>query len=98
MTKLKYTFHSDAGHGWLAVKRKELIDLDIMDKISGYSYISKTEKTIYLEEDGDLSTFFFAKVKLGAPESMQDWDVTESFKDYSPIRSLDSVYKLQKVA
>ena len=34
----KYRFYTDPGHGWLAVKRQELIDLDIIEKISGYSY------------------------------------------------------------
>lgn len=57
-TKQKvYVFHSDSGHGWLAVKRKELEDLNILDKISSCSYQSETGKTVYLEEDCDGSLF-----------------------------------------
>jgi hypothetical protein len=31
-------FHSDAGHGWLAVKTRELVDLGVADKITAFSY------------------------------------------------------------
>lgn len=51
-----YIFHSDSGHGWLAVKRNELTLLGIADKISHYSY--QKGKTVYLEEDRDLTIFF----------------------------------------
>lgn len=57
MSKI-YTFHSDSQHGWLAVKRSELIQLGILEKISPYSYQSDTGKTVYLEEDGDADLFF----------------------------------------
>lgn len=30
------TFHNDAGHGWYAVKRKELAKLGILDKITAF--------------------------------------------------------------
>ena len=29
--------HADAGHGWLAVKTKELVELGIADKVSSYT-------------------------------------------------------------
>ena len=90
MTKLNYTFHSDAGHGWLAVKRKELQELNILDKVSGYSYVSKSGQTVYLEEDGDLSMFVTIKIVKGAPSSVADWNIKNSYKDYSHIRSLQS--------
>jgi hypothetical protein len=53
-----YRLHTDPGHGWLAVKRKELDELGIADKITPYSYVKG--QSVYLEEDCDLSTFFNA--------------------------------------
>ncbi len=50
-----YNFHSDSGHGWLAVKMKELVELKIEHLISRYSYVKG--KTVYLEEDCDLNIF-----------------------------------------
>ena len=80
-----YKFYSDAGHGWIAVKRQELADLEILDKISGYSY--QKGKTVYLEEDCD-ATLFINKLK--------ELDIIYAFtekicnKDYSPVRSYES--------
>ena len=51
----KFNFFTDPGHGWLKVKRQELIDLGIKDKISGYSY--EKGDAVYLEEDRDASIF-----------------------------------------
>ena len=52
-----YIFHSDSGHGWLAVKRNELTELNITEKISHYSY--QKGNTVYLEEDRDATLFFY---------------------------------------
>lgn len=57
-----YKFYSDPGHGWLAVKRVELEELDILYKISTYSY--QKGATVYLEEDRDLDIFFTAYKKM----------------------------------
>jgi len=56
-----YSFLQDPGHGWLRVKTAELDSLGLLDKISGYSYISGSGKSVYLEEDADLSLFLQAK-------------------------------------
>jgi hypothetical protein len=45
----KITLHTDSAHGWLAVKRSLLIQLDILTTISVFSYQSKTGDTVYLE-------------------------------------------------
>jgi hypothetical protein len=37
---------------------RELVDLGIADKISGYSYMK--DENVYLEEDSDLALFFEA--------------------------------------
>lgn len=50
-----YKYYQDAGHGWLAVKRSELVELGIANKITSYSY--QRGKTVYLEEDCDMTTF-----------------------------------------
>lgn len=47
--------YNDPSHGWLAVKKKLLEELNILDLISSCSY--EKGKTIYLEEDHDLSIF-----------------------------------------
>lgn len=60
-----FIWHSDPGHAWLAVKRKLLIDLGILHKITPYSY--QKGKTVYLEEDCDGETFYLAWIaKYGA--------------------------------
>lgn len=51
----KYHVYSDSGHGWVKVKFKELIDLNIWKDITSYSYTRGDY--VYLEEDCDLSTF-----------------------------------------
>lgn len=47
----KYHVYSDSGHGWVKVKFTDLIKLDIVDKISPYSYARGSN--VYLEEDCD---------------------------------------------
>jgi len=77
--------YDDPGHGWLAVKRQLLIDLGIIDKITSCSY--QRGKTVYLEEDLDLSTFWQAyEQKTGnAPRYI----VKTQCHGNSPIRSYD---------
>jgi len=53
-----YNFYEDPGHGWLKVPIKEILKLNIADKIT-YSYM--LGEYAYLEEDSDLSTFVNAK-------------------------------------
>jgi len=55
----KYVYHTDPSHGWLAVKRKELVELGILGKISRYSY--QRGQTVYLEEDCDMNLFIITK-------------------------------------
>jgi hypothetical protein len=75
-----YKFYSDAGHGWLAVKRDELVELNLLNSISTYSY--QRGKTVYLEEDCDMSKFIDARrVKIR---------LDEKYTERSPIRSYDS--------
>ena len=76
-----YKFYSDPGHGWLAVKIKELVDLGIVDKISSYSYMRG--QTAYLEEDCDAGLFFVAYEKKHGIRPQ----IEEKFQEHTPIRS-----------
>lgn len=76
-----YIYHTDPGHGWFAVKRSELVNLNIADKITPYSY-SKGQ-TVYLEEDLDLSTFFEAyEQQFGHKPQYRS-----SYRENTPIRN-----------
>jgi len=87
MAVMKKVFHSDAGHGWLAVKLNELKMLGIEHDISNFSYVKG--KTAYLEEDCDAPRFIkAAKIKgidIEVREGPQrDRSPIRSFKSYSP--------------
>lgn len=77
-----YVFHNDPGHGWLAVKMKEILELGIEKDISTYSYIKGN--TVYLEEDCDAGLFFNAMKKKGFTVSYRS-----SHKEKTSIRSYD---------
>lgn len=84
MATVTKKFHSDAGHGWLAVKIHELKMLGIEGSISPYSYVRGG--TVYLEEDADAPTFINAMQVKGI-EVMVDEGPS---RDRSPIRSMKS--------
>lgn len=77
-----YTFYSDAGHGWLKVSAKELIDWDLLSKITRYSYMSRSGKWVYLEEDCDLTTYLIG-TNRGA-----DWFALNVKNKFSPRSSI----------
>lgn len=84
--KNEFKVHSDSGHSWLAVKRKALESLGVLDKISRFSY--QKGATVYLEEDMDAGTFIEAyKAKYGR-------DIVQVFPKNqlarSPVRSYES--------
>lgn len=62
----KFNFFCDPSHGWLAVKRPELVELGIETQISGYSY--QKGDYVYLEEDSD------------APKFMDAWEAKHQIK------------------
>ena len=78
-----YKFHQDSGHGWLAVKRMELVALGILHKVSAYSY--QRGETVYLEEDSDASLFLDALANNG-----RECTFKENYRDgRSPIRNYE---------
>ena len=77
-----YILHTDPGHGWLAVKKRELAALGVTG-ISSYSYVKGN--TVYLEEDCDASLFLKAYEELfGDRPKMR-----ESYLEHTPIRYYD---------
>lgn len=60
-----YRFLTDPGHGWLEVTVAELMRLQILGKISAYSYLSDDGKRAFLEEDCDAPVFIEAKKAAG---------------------------------
>lgn len=75
-----YKFYEDPGHGWLAVKRAELIALGIAEKITAYSY--QRGATVYLEEDCDADTFI--KAKGGNVEYETIYHAHTPIRSYAP--------------
>lgn len=85
----KYTFHHDAGHGWLEVNRTDLEALNITTRITPYSY--QKGKKVFLEEDCDLSTFFQAyEERFGVSITPDDLSNSVFDGDDSPIRGYAS--------
>ena len=87
MAVMKKVFHSDPGHGWLAVKISDLKMLGIESKITPYSYVKG--KTVYLEEDCDMSEFITAAKSKGIDVEVRsgpqrDRSPIRSFRSYSP--------------
>ena len=86
----KFDFYSDPSHGWLKVKRQELVELGIESKISGYSY--QKGDAVYLEEDSDASKFMDAweakhQVKLmNSQISYHIADQASRIRTYQPFK------------
>lgn len=80
-----YDYFTDPGHGWLKVKKSELVALGIADKISSYSY--ERGEWAYLEEDCDMGAFFNAK----------GWKGDTDFWLSGIIRGRNSAYKQSKI-
>lgn len=91
----KLYFFNDPSHGWVKVKKTELIHLGIADSISRYSYMRGDYA--YLEEDCDATLYFKTLAnKLGLVDfNMKMFRVVESHTNkQSKIRSYES-YKAQ---
>ena len=82
-----FTKHDDAEHGWLEVSIQDLIDLNIQNKISNFSYIDSIKKLIYLEEDVDM-TLFMKSYKEKYNKGLAY--VVENNFEMHPIRELAS--------
>jgi hypothetical protein len=85
---MTYVFHSDPGHAWLQVKRSELKDLGILDKISNYSYQKGND--VFLEEDCDYGAFYEAMAAIG--KTIEIREANSHSKD-SIVRSYEGFTK-----
>lgn len=66
-----FTFHEDAGHGWLEVPYSALTELKIENQITGFSY--RDGDTVFLEEDQDAFTFVKAYLAFHGKTAFQDF-------------------------
>lgn len=57
------TYLTDPAHGWIVVKRSDLIKFGIEDQISRFSYEHGSK--VYLEEDCDMSRYIEAAAAAG---------------------------------
>ena len=85
MKKLQVKYYQDAGHGWIAVKRKMLSELNLENEISPYSY--QKGQTVYLEEDRDAYIFVRACKNRGI-----EVEPISKYSDRSAIRSYDGYH------
>ena len=90
---LTFTFHYDAGHGWLEVSKDILDTVGLTEAdFSRYSY--KDNDNLYLEEDLDAYTFVKSwEIKHGEIKVRERDDGHES-----PIRNLpriDATHELE---
>lgn len=91
MAQVTKKFYADPGHGWLAVKAKELAQLGIAGDISAYSYTRGD--SVYLEEDSDASKYMQAMKDKGIEVKIE---VSHTDRR-SPIRSYDRYSAAQMV-
>lgn len=70
----QYEFISDPGHGWLKVPVEALRDLNLMDKVSSFSYLEGSYA--YLEEDLDMPMFMEASGAVSTRFHSRHEDVT----------------------
>ena len=82
-------FHNDPGHGWLEAKYEDLVELEIQNKISHYSY--RSGDTVYLEEDQDLTIYVKALwYEMYMNEEFKIWwkQIVSKYEEESFIRNL----------
>jgi hypothetical protein len=79
---MKFDFVHDAGHGWMRVRRDQLVSLGLQNNISRYSY--QSGDWCWLEEDCDAPLFIRAMQALG-----QTVEFRERWVERSRIRNYD---------
>ena len=84
-----FKHYTDPGHGWYKVSREMLFRMDILDKISSFSY--QKNDWVYLEEDCDATIFFDRSKELYGEIQIR---VTSNIADnMSSIRYYDTFGK-----
>ena len=88
--KNTFTFHSDAGHGWLEVSASELADVGASAKdFSRYSYRKKF--LYFLEEDCDAPKFIgLFNAKYGTKPTLNEYHHDGDFVEENNLNSIHS--------
>lgn len=85
---MKIHIYEDPGHAWAKVKRSDLINLGIENKISSYSY--EKGDHVYLEEDCDLTLLL--KSLPAAPVFIEHFTNNQSkirsYKSFEPRKNV----------
>lgn len=76
MSTIQRNFHTDPGHGWLAVPLEELEVLGVAKDISTYSYFKAG--IVYLEEDCDAGIYLDAVKRAGYEVAVVERNVNKS--------------------
>jgi hypothetical protein len=96
---MKLSFYSDPGHGWLAVPLELLDRLQLLDRVSGYSYLRG--RLAPLEEDCDASLFLAAARDAGIAVTFRDIHCADrhsrirNYDPYSPARAKNNLANLR---
>ena len=78
---------TDPGHGWYKVSREILRKMDLLDKISSFSY--QKGDWVYLEEDCDATIFFDRYKELFGEISNQNYfEYRRQYEFYKILRYL----------
>ena len=91
-------FYQDPGHGWLAVPLALLARLDLLDKVSSYSYMRG--RLAHLEEDCDYSLFAAAMRDAGLSFSLRErhTDNQSRIRSYEPFSAARARAQLSGLA
>jgi hypothetical protein len=81
---INLTWHTDAGHGWLATPVSLIESLKLEHKISRHSYFDRRAAIVYLEEDCDAPLFITEALKAGMKLNYKE----HVYTDDAPIRAL----------
>ncbi|MBE9599877.1 hypothetical protein [Pedobacter sp. MC2016-24] len=81
------TFHEDACHAWIEVPVRALEILNILHKITPFSYLSDDGTTAYLEEDCDAFTFCEAYHQVSGIPRKEIFNV--NYTDRSFVQDLE---------
>lgn len=95
---MRLDFYEDPGHGWLAVPLALLDRLDLLDKVSSYSYMRG--QLAHLEEDCDYSLFAAAMRDAGLSFSLRErhTDNQSRIRSYEPFSAARARAALSEAA
>ena len=96
---MRFDFYEDPGHGWLAVPLELLDRLQLLDRVSHYSYLRG--RLAHLEEDCDASLFLATARQAGLAITFRDVTCADrhsrirNYDPYSPERARKNLANLR---